>query len=196
MGLRGIAAVLVAAVALGLSGCSALQRSEVVISPAPAAEVELVEVPDVVTFPGDLAQDLLFGLGLKIDWSESVWAPGNWTVDGVEPTPGTMVESGSTVLLTVSKPSREPTPEEATSSGLTGTYAQAACDRRIESEFPYGARAHWIVGKLGESITDDRWWFKVETTVENEYGNKLELNVECYVSGTNDAPYVDELLYY
>lgn len=136
---------------------------------------------------------------------------GNWTV--IE-----QKQNGDTVLLTVSK-TEDDTPstnsdtpsdggadsDEATSStqtttgGLTALTAQVTCDRAAEIAFPYGVKMHWVVGKLAERYnaeTDD-WFFKVEATVTNEYGAKMKgVNVECYVTGSEDNPEVTDFLYY
>lgn len=85
----------------------------------------------------------------------------------------------------------------ATDAGLTGTYAQAACDMYAQREFPYGVKVHWIVGKLAEEVRTDEIFMKVEATVTNQYGAKMKgVNLECYVSGTNDNPKVTDFLYY
>lgn|GEM_PF-5793915 len=98
------------------------------------------------------------------------------------------------------EPTQEPTPEPesepATTAGLERYEARWACEDRIYAEFPYGAKPHWLTGLLAEELVDDRWFVKVDTTVENAAGNKQDVNVECYVSGTNDAPVVSELTYY
>lgn len=86
--------------------------------------------------------------------------------------------------------------EAATSSGLTASPAQAACNRRGGDEFPFGFRGHWIVGKLAEEIVDDRWFLKVEATVTNQFGAKRRVNVECFVGGRDDAPVVETFLAY
>lgn len=86
---------------------------------------------------------------------------------------------------------------KATDSGLEGLYAQTACDLYAKRAFPYGVKMHWIVGKLAEDIRADEVFMKVEATVTNQYGAKLKgVNVECYVSGTNDNPKVTDFLYY
>lgn len=66
-------------------------------------------------------------------------------------------------------------------AGLLGVFnatsAQAACNRQGRIEFPYGFNGHWILGKLTEEILDDRWFFKLEATVENEFGAKRKVYV-------------------
>ncbi|MGW9167347.1 hypothetical protein [Agromyces sp. NPDC055658] len=80
----------------------------------------------------------------------------------------------------------------ATSTGLTATYAQAACDAAITDYlYPDAWNPAWVLGKLAEQIEDDRWFLKVEGEVESAAGGELQVNAECYVSGTNEAPVVD-----
>lgn len=87
-------------------------------------------------------------------------------------------------------------PAAATSSGLTPSSAQAACNRRGGNEFPFGFRGHWIMGKLAEEIVDDRWFLKVEATVTNQFGASQRVNVECFVGGRDEAPVVETFLAY
>jgi len=96
----------------------------------------------------------------------------------------------------VEQPAPQAEPANTTSSGLSPTWAQAACDRQGKAEFPYGFRGHWILGKLAEEIVDDRWFLKVEATVKNEFGAERRMNVECFVEGTNEAPVVETFLAY
>ncbi|UOQ88046.1 hypothetical protein MUN74_12160 [Agromyces endophyticus] len=85
----------------------------------------------------------------------------------------------------------------ATSTGLTATYAQAACDAAITDYlYPDAWNPAWVLGKLAEQIEDDRWFLKVEGEVESAAGGELQVNAECYVSGTNEAPVVDTVNVY
>lgn len=89
------------------------------------------------------------------------------------------------------------TERTATDQGLTGTYAQGACEMHASQVFVYGYTLHWIVGKLAEKVRPDEIFLKVQATVKNEYGTKVKgINVECYVSGTNDSPVVTDFLFY
>lgn len=82
-----------------------------------------------------------------------------------------------------------PKPADATSQGLTETYAISACSQYADQVFPYGVKLHWIVGLLAHKIQDDQWFLKVNADVTNGYGAKQKgVNVECFVSGTNNAP--------
>lgn len=119
---------------------------------------------------------------------------GDWTVLEQK-------QNGDEVLLTVGKveEEKEETTQEATTGGLTGLYAQTACDRAAEQMFPYGVKMHWVVGKLAEEYrpdTDD-WYLKVTATVTNEYGAQMKgVNVECYVTGSNEKPEIVDFVYY
>lgn len=80
-----------------------------------------------------------------------------------------------------------------TSLGLEANAAQTACTLYAKSQFPYGVKMHWILGRLAEEIKDDQWFLKVESDVTNAYGVKAKgANIECYVSGTNEVPLVTE----
>jgi hypothetical protein len=89
--------------------------------------------------------------------------------------------------------------EQATTGGLKddGT-GWTACDQRGEQEFPYGFDAHWVLGLItNEYLPDsDEWYYKVEADVTNEYGAEQTVNVECYVTGTEEAPVVNDFIYY
>ena len=142
----------------------------------------------------------------------------NWTVCSQEPENGTDVSSAPRLTVDrtcdidgATEPTQEPEPEItgvptsapapvpvpvpvpqelATSTGLTASFAQSACEQYGEYQFPYGFKGHWILGRLAEEIQNDQWFLKVEATVTNEYDADRRLNVECFVIGTNDAPTV------
>jgi hypothetical protein len=175
------------ALTLALTGCSGPQ------------EPSGTEIPSVVGMAGDEAQEALRDAGFKVEWDageDDVWMASNWTVDGQDPAAGERAEDGATITLAVSKPAApEPTaapaPAEAsTSTGLTETYAISACQQYGDANFTYGWDAHWVLGKLANEIQADQWFLKVEADVTNAYGADAAMNVECFVSGTNDAPIV------
>ena len=86
--------------------------------------------------------------------------------------------------------------EAALSTGLTITYAMAACNERGDQEFRYGYKPHWVLGLLAERIQDDQWFLKVEADVTNASNATALMNVECYVAGTNESPTVVNFLAY
>ena len=86
--------------------------------------------------------------------------------------------------------------EAALSTGLTVTYAMAACNERGDQEFRYGYKPHWVLGLLAERIQNDQWFLKVQADVTNAYNATASVNVECYVTGTNEAPTVVEFFTY
>lgn len=83
------------------------------------AEVETVTLPDVVGLAGDVAQQQLRDLGLRVNFDAiegSVWSPANWVVESQQPAAGE-VEPHSLVTLHVGRPA------PATWDGLTdGTW--------------------------------------------------------------------------
>lgn len=84
-----------------------------------------------------------------------------------------------------------------TDAGLTPRAAEGACRVKAKQEFPYGAKLHWIKGKLAEDIRKDSVFFKVEATITNEFGTKEKGKVvECEVEGTDDAPHISSFRSY
>ncbi len=181
-------------VGLLLTGCSSASLTEAPAQSA-AADAALAPVPEVVGMSGDDARDALEAAGFEVEWDageETVILAGNWTVD-VQSATGE-AEAGSTVTLMVSKPEveSEPATREATTGGLDAVHAQVACDARAEQEFPYGYDPHWVLGRLADEYradTDD-WFLKVEAEVGNAFGAEQSVEVECRVTGSNDAPSV------
>jgi PASTA domain len=122
----------------------------------------------------------------------------NWTIASQSPAAGTQVKAGETVTFKVNKPGETaaapPAAEKTTSRGLTATVAQAACDMYGGSQFRYGFKPHWIVGKLAERIENDKRFLKVEADVTNAYNAVAQVNVECTVGGTDQAPVVESFI--
>jgi len=197
---KSLPIIAAAILALTLTGCSTAGATKITEAPEPiASETAGTPIPDVVGMPGNDARDALLAAGFLVEFDADgkvVLMAGNWNVEAQSPAAGETGAAGDTVTLTVSKPEKEPTAQEATSTGLTGTYAQAACDMRGAAEFPFGWDPHWILGKLADEIQDDRWFLKATADVKNEYNAEQEINFECYVSGTNEAPVVEEFLAY
>jgi PASTA domain len=191
---RLLAVLAAAALTIALTSCG--DDTPPSSTPVTAAAASAA-VQDVTGMAGDEARDELTADGFKVEFStpdgDSVWKASNWTVDSQDPAAGTAVKEGATITLNVSKPAAAEVPAApvpATTAGLTGTYAQAACDQYGEQQFPYGFKGHWVLGKLAEEIQNDQWFFKIEATVTNEFDADRDYNVECFVSGTNDAPIV------
>jgi hypothetical protein len=185
----------VAAITVALTGCATATTP--ISTPSSAGATSTTSVHDVTGMAGDEARDQLKADGLKVEFStpdgDSVWKASNWTVDSQDPAAGTAVKAGATITLNVSKPAAAEVPAApvlATTGGLTGTYAQAACDQYGEQQFPYGFKGHWVLGKLAEEIQNDQWFFKIEATVTNGFAADRDYNVECFVAGTKDAPVV------
>ncbi len=114
---------------------------------------------------------------------------------GISPSKDKETETTKPVVTVTPTPEPEPEPEPTkpaepteTSKGLTGTYAQAACVTTGKKLYPYGFKAHTIVGVISDRVLNDQWFYKAEVTIENEYGNKLKTVFECTVDGTNDWP--------
>lgn len=157
------------------------------------------EVPDLAGQTGDVADDELQELGFETEFDagdETVIMRSNWTVTGTTPAAGEFAELGSTVVIHVEKIEPDSAEAEATSLGLTGTYAWSACNQMGDAMFPYGFRFH-LTGIIADEPQGDTWFLKASITTENEFGNKRKDQVmECYVTGTNEAPEVSDFLVY
>jgi Uncharacterized protein conserved in bacteria len=179
----------------GLTGCSTAQPSATVSATASAPPAAAsVTIPDATGKDGASAREILQDLGLAVEFKsdngKSVIAASNWTVVSTVPAAGVTLPAGQSVTVNVTKPAATPTvvEQEATSAGLTGTYAQAACDTYGKSQFPYGFKAAWIAGKLADRVENDQWFFKVTAKVKNEYGAQRETTIECTIAGSNESP--------
>ncbi len=177
---------------------------------ATATAVANVKVPDVTGREGDVAKKTVeeAGFDVKFDAGDDyVILSSNWNVISQTPKAGEVVPTGSTVTLKVVKkvgstespkpsetaaPAPSAAPVEATTLGLTGTYAESACDQYGSTAFPYGWDPHFVSGILADEAQGDHWFMKFEADVTDEYGAKRSAEVECTVTGTNTAPYVSE----
>lgn len=81
---------------------------------------------------------------------------------------------------------------DALSKKLDKYNAQEAVNRYAQSQFPYGFKAHWIIGLItDDAIDENTWFFKVSCDVTNMYGAKQkDLICEAYVTGTDENPVV------
>lgn len=204
--LRKHSTVLVVAVLVwGVTGCSAtapVDSPSASATSTPTPSAVSVTVPDVAGKDGASARKVLEDQQLRVEFKsdngKSVIAASNWTVVSSDPAAGASVTAGVTVTLNVTKPAATQTApqQEATSAGLTGTYAQAACDTYGKAQFPYGFKAAWITGRIADRIENDQWFLKVTAKVKNEFNAQPEVTVECTVAGTNPAPEVVSFLAY
>lgn len=205
---RLTAALAAALIAVGLSACGG----------GGDQSVDVAAVPDVVGMTASDAQTELLSAGYTAtvtDEDGKISVDSTLTVLSQDPAAGAEVKphSGTPVKLTVpttDKPAPAPAEtetaesepsqtEQATTGGLKddGT-GWTACDQRGEQEFPYGFDAHWVLGLLATEYhaDTDEWYFKVEADVTNENGAEQTINVECYVTGTEEAPVVTDFIAY
>ena len=83
--------------------------------------------------------------------------------------------------------------EESPKEKLDEGYARVAFENYGEQIYRYGFKCHWWVGLIThEQSEDGTWFFKVEVTIENAYGNKYKTIAEGKVSGTNNNPVVKD----
>lgn len=208
---RLAAALAATLIALGLAACGGGSSTS-------EQSADSGSVPDVVGMTVSDAQAALLKegyTGTVKDENGKLSVDSTLTVLSQDPAAGADLEpySGTPIKLTVPAtatptptPAETETPEsepaetgQATTGGLKddGT-GWTACDQRGEQEFPYGFDAHWVLGLIAsEYLPDsDEWYYKVEADVTNEYGAEQTVNVECYVTGTEDAPVVNDFICY
>lgn len=169
-------------------------------APSSTAGAVAASVPDVTGAKGDDARKTLTDAGfvVKFDAGKStVLVASNWVVDSQDPAAGTASSKGAEVTLKVSKPAPTAAAKQEAPAKLTKVGAQTACSMYTENQFPYGVKLHWITGTLADQQTKDGWFLKVLATVTNGFGAKQKnVNVECHITGTDDAPVMAEWLAY
>jgi hypothetical protein len=79
--------------------------------------------------------------------------------------------------------------KDATKSGLTATYATAACDARGKQEYSYFNPSH-VFGTISENVMDNNIFLQYTAKVKDASGTKTKVTVTCNVRGTNNAPEV------
>lgn len=115
------------------------------------------------------------------------WATGQLNIINAEKH---LVDKIDVVLVDSKGKKSKGTPDMTkTKKGLDIHSAQAKCDEKLDSLYPYGAKAHWILGLNHEKMTADQWSFNVDVTLENAYGNKSKGHqLVCSVGGTESKP--------
>ena len=201
-------AALILTATLALAGCTARPATtNTATEPAPTTAATTpastaIEVPDLTGQLASDARDTLTAAGFTVKFDagdDFVVKASNWTVTGQDAT-GT-AEPGTTITLTVEKTSKEeaspeqPAARTATDAGLKPLTAQIACDNYAKNEFPYGYDPHWIIGKY-EEVRAEEVFFKVSAEVTNAFNATRSVTIECYVTGTDDAPEIRDFLAY
>lgn len=193
--------------ALGGGGAQSGAQSEPAASVTQSTDAETVTVPDVVGMKGDAAKDAISAAGISgvptledEAGEESVWDASNWTVTSQDPAAGTSIDPSTTITLKVHHDTPEPTSGASSESGptensqgLSKYTARQECANQwetvLKNEYPASkVKIHSTMGVLAETLgDDDRWFIKIEASVDDN-----TLNVECYVSGSENAPVVEE----
>jgi hypothetical protein len=179
---------------------------------------EPVAVPDVSGMNAAEAQNTLENAGFEVDLeadSGFVLKSSNWDVVAQVPNAGVDAKDGDTITLSVSKQDVEtsaeqmetatPTPEPAAvapvvpdapvapaedSGALTRGMAITVCDRLGKENAPYGWDADFLLD--GTAIEQDGGLFlKAGVDVTNAYDAEGRFTVECFVTGTQDAPVIE-----
>jgi len=98
--------------------------------------------------------------------------------------------------LCPASPATGPGSETETSTGVTQLSAWSACRAYGDATFRHGWDPHNVLGMITNEIVNDRWFFKLEADVTNEFGVEAAGVVECTVSGTDDRPTADSFVFY
>ncbi|WP_192497684.1 PASTA domain-containing protein [Pseudoclavibacter sp. CFCC 13611] len=175
--------------AAGVVGCGEEKKNDAAASPSAVG----VTIPDLSGQKGNSAKQTIESVGLRIKWDggdKTVLAPENWTVVSTDPAAPNATDEDA-------PEAPEPAVSErldATPSGLTFGGASVACTQAGKAQFPYGVKAHWIIGMLDDRVVGDSRVVKATTTIKNAYGTKRKDQVvECHVSGSDAAPRVDSI---
>lgn len=72
-----------------------------------------------------------------------------------------------------------------TVNGLHEVEARTACDFRLDAEFPYGSKAHWVLDNNGSQMIDNAtaWQIGAGVTLEDQWGGEFKREVVCIVGG-------------
>lgn len=172
-----------------------------------ATTTEAMLVPDVVGMKGDAAKAALVAAGITAPATmedaageEGVWDASNWTVTAQDPAAGTSAKPSTAVTLKVHHDTPEPASGASSDSGptensqgLSNFTARQECadqwETALKNQYPASkVKIHSTLGVLAETLgDDDRWFIKMEASVDDN-----TVDVECYVSGTEDDPVVEE----
>lgn len=70
--------------------------------------------------------------------------------------------------------------------------------QQFEAEFPYkGSKMHTFKGVIQKwTMTDNKWYYKVEATIVNEYGAKKDSNLEVHITPISEDSGSVELVSY
>ncbi|WP_188436409.1 PASTA domain-containing protein [Microbacterium murale] len=157
-------------------------------------------MPDVIGMNAAQAIDAVELMGLEVDLDggrRPVIIKKNWTVTASDPAPESLVEFGSTVVLTVEKIDEDADKEQTlreTDEGLTKAMAVVICTRAGEQQFPYGFDMKSFGAHL--EVRHDEIYIDSEVEVTNEANAARATNMECTVSGTDDKPTLEDFLVY
>lgn len=159
-------------------------------------------VQDVTGMNAADAIDALELLGLEVELDAGgklVLVKSNWTVTGMDPAPGSIVEVGSTVTLTVSKEAGAQDDEEeerrTTAAGLTQGMAMTVCTHAGEDAHPYGFDVKALSGGFID-VTEETVYIDVTVEVTNAAGASRVTTMECTVGGSDQAPQVVDFFVY
>ncbi|WP_166985962.1 PASTA domain-containing protein [Canibacter zhoujuaniae] len=173
-------------------------------------------MPDVTGLKVDVAKQTIRDAGITslvdledVDGQDSVWKDSNWSVVSQNPAAGTEIDADVQVTLKVNHDSKkeaeaalEKAQEEAkaegriNSQGLTQDTATYACGRvwkeTVQKQHPEVKVKERFTDVITDGVGDDDRFFIIMTI---RVGN-ADFNVECYVGGTEENPYVERVAIY
>lgn len=178
-----------------------------------APAIATVAVPDVAGLPADEARAALADAGFAVTFDagdEAVFDATNWAAVSTTPQSGTDAEEASEVTVTVErseewlaeeaakqKEAEEHAAVRAPDAPIHSSSAHAFCEEYAIAQFPYGIKFHRLAQVFADEKTDTGWYYKLGADITNEFGAKAkDRNIECHMSGTNEAPVMDNFLAY
>jgi hypothetical protein len=187
--------ILVAAVIVLLSGCATGSPSTPpgpVLSQGPsAAETSTVVVPDLFGLDGASAAEKVTGLTVTFDAGAAgpVLVRSDWQVTGQSVPAGAQAESGSEIVLTVTRP--QSTPEAGPGAEKEELRREAsayeACRRHADTHAGPSSAVDWPSSpdwSAGE-IEKGKWFVHAAVTVQDGPGES-KADVMCSLSLQND----------
>ena len=98
--------------------------------------------------------------------------------------------TGATKAAGASAGPSAPSGDSTSSTGLTLTSAEQACQLSGVRQFPYGFEPHWGTGFVSADSSGGSWVIKAHADVAAEQGKRAARVVTCTVGGTEDSPQV------
>ena len=80
---------------------------------------------------------------------------------------------------------------------LPESVAIDAIKEQGKNQFPNGFKLHTSKGIIEHTVIDENtWFFKIKCTTENYYGEKRDTTCQAHVTGTEEAPIINDFYIY